>query len=94
MSQLARTEIRRCDMQHLAGSDKVGRCFERFVHRSFRVREVLVVEIDPVGAQSRQADVAALAYALGERAGGEWLSLWPRLELGRDHDAVASRTQR
>ena len=80
--------VRAGDVDNLPRPDEPVERFERLVDRGVGVGHVLVVEVDPVGAEPPQADLDPLPDAGGECAGLVGLFGRAGQELRGDHGLV------
>lgn len=86
---MVRVDVGGGHAQHLAGAHQLVECLHNLLDRRLGVRVVLVVDVDPVGAQAAQAQLARLADARRENARRVGLVVGPRKVLGGDDGLVA-----
>ncbi len=82
------------DVQELALLDQLGHRADGLLDRHFRVHAVLVVEVDPVGAQALERSLDGAAHVLGRaiahsRPLAVLVAHRAHAELRRDHVRVA-----
>ena len=91
---LLRRHVRRREVQHLPGVHEIVQGLERLVDRRLGIGVVLVIEVDPVGAQPAQADLARGFDPPPQRARFVGLVRRAGRELGGDHNVVSPTAER
>ena len=94
LHQAIRAEVRRADVEHLAGADELIERVQRLLERRRQVLAVDLVEVDVVGAQATETRVARLADVLPRRAARVRSRPDRHGALGGQHDLRTPAAQR